>query len=251
LQAAQPALFVPSDWKTGQGIVLFCFPYAGGSPYLFLSWRTGLQPGIQIAAFQAPGRGARFAERPQQTIAEVVAEIMDGFPDMEGRPFAFYGHSMGAIIAFELALRLRKDGKPQPCHLMVGAARPPQLGPMRPVLHALPEEEFLNRLQSRYGSIPKEILNDPDALALFLPALRADFAAYENYEYQPDGPLQCPITAFFGAEDHLVPREAWSDWSVHTCASFYLESVPGNHFFLEKSRDHLLCSIRQKLQAGR
>lgn len=239
--------FVPSTWKTAHGIVLFCFPYAGGSPYVFRDWRVQLQPEIQVAALQSPGRGMRIAERPHHKVDEIVAEVMNGLLGVGDRPFAFYGHSLGALIAFEAVRQLRREGWPQPSHLFVGAARPPDIGPLMPPLHHLPEREFLSALQARYSGLPDAILNDPEILFIFLPALRADFTAYEKHEHRTEPPLACPITAFIGDVDKHISAETVAGWKAHTSAAFNLQVLHGGHFFIDENRDQLLNAIRREL----
>ena len=243
-------LFVPSTWQTTQGTLLFCFPYAGGSPYIFRNWKTRLQPEVTVVALQAPGRGMRIAERPHHSVEQIVSEIVRSFPEMGGRPFALYGHSLGALIAFELVRRLRREDRPQPCHLFVGGARPPHIGPILPRLHHLEEQEFLKGLQARYSGLPSAILDNPEALALFLPALRADFAAYETHVYQSEPPLACPISGFAGERDTLVAAGTVAGWEMHTSSTFDLQVLRGSHFFLDESCDELTSIIKRELIAG-
>jgi medium-chain acyl-[acyl-carrier-protein] hydrolase len=244
-------LFFPATWNASSQILLFCFPYAGGSPYLFMDWKADLLPEVQLAALQAPGHGSRLTDPAHHSADEILCEIIPVFSRIGDRRFAFYGHSLGAIIAFELARRLRKAGLPQPCHLFVGAARPPQLGPTLPGLHRLEEHEFLEGVQTRYGGIPAEILSNPEVLSIFLPALRADFTVYETYKYQPEPPLACPISAFAGMQDLHVPVELMADWEAHTTAGFNLRGLRGDHFFLVESRSELTGSILHTLTASR
>jgi medium-chain acyl-[acyl-carrier-protein] hydrolase len=247
LPPASANLFVPSTWQTSKGMLLFCFPYAGGSPYLFREWGLRLQTEIQVIAFPAPGHGTRLAESPHRTVQQVVADVIEGSLGIGNRPFALYGHSLGALIAFEFARQLRREGRPQPRHLFVGGSRPPHLGPIMPPLHRLPEPEFLSALESRYSGMPAAILNNPEILAIFLPALRADFAAYESHIYQAELPLACPISSFAGDRDALIPAETVAGWEKHTSAAFDLQVLRGGHFFLEESRAQLLDAIRREL----
>jgi medium-chain acyl-[acyl-carrier-protein] hydrolase len=228
-------------------MVLFCFPYAGGSPYVFREWRSRLQPEIQVAALQSPGRGMRIAESPYHAVGEIVTEVMDGLAGLGDRPFAFYGHSLGALVAFEAARQLRREGRPQPLHLFVGSARPPDIGPLMPPLHHLPETEFLSALQARYSGVPAAILDNPEILSIFLPALRADFTAYERHEYQTEPPLGCPISSFVGEEDKHISAETMAGWKAHTSAAFALQVFRGGHFFMDEDRDHLIDTIARQL----
>lgn len=245
--SARSNLFVPAAPEAASGVPLFCFPYAGGSPYLFMDWAARLRPALQVVAVQTPGHGARFAERPHGSVEEIVSEVVTNFPCMGDRPFAFYGHSLGAVIALEVARRLRRAGMPQPCHLFVGGARPPHFGPIEPLIHGLSEKEFLDGVQSRYAGIPPAVLNEPELLAILLPALRADFTAYETYVHRPETPLMCPISAFAGADDPLVKEEMMAAWSRYTSSEFHLEVLPGDHFFLRESGEKLTRAIQSRL----
>lgn len=242
-------LLVPANWESSPGIPLLCFPYAGGSPYLFMDWVARLRPEIRVAGVQLPGKGTRLTESPLRTAEEAVAEVAANFPDLEDRGFALYGHSLGAIFALELARSLCRRGGPRPRHLFVGGAKPPQLGPTRPPLSALPDPEFLEAVQKRYGGIPAKILEQEEILALFLPSLRADFVIYESYICAQQPPLDCPISAFAGESDSLVPASMMQGWGVHTSQAFDLSILPGGHFFLQESRDALIMRIRQRLMA--
>ncbi len=244
------SLFVPATWQTAPGMILFCFPYAGGSPYIFRNWKARLQPEIAIVALQTPGKAMRIAESPHDSVQEIVAEIVRNFPQMGSRTFAFYGHSLGALIAFELARELRRAGRPQPRHLFVGAARPPHIGPLLPRLHGLEEQAFLDAVQARYSGLPAAILENPEALALFLPALRADFTAYESHAFETEAPLSCPISGFAGERDTLIPADTVAGWEMHTSSAFDLHVLRGGHFFLEDSCDQLTDAIKRELIAA-
>ena len=214
-----------------------------------MDWVTKLQPEVQVLAVQTPGHGVRFSERPHSSIEAMVAEVVDNFPIIGDRPFAFYGHSLGAVIALELARQLRRMGRPQPCHLFVGGARPPHYGPIEPHIHHLEDQGFLDGVQSRYSGIPAAVLNEPELLAILLPALRADFTAYETYVHQPEAPLDCPISAFAGESDPLVDVEAISNWKSYTNADFDLKIMRGDHFFLRESSEALTIEIKHRLRA--
>jgi medium-chain acyl-[acyl-carrier-protein] hydrolase len=233
---------IPED-----SMALVCFPYAGGNPYMFLDWRGRLGPQVEVIGIQLPGRGARLQERPYHSVTEIADETVRALAALQGRPFVFYGHSLGALIAFEVTRRLRALGKREPSHLFVGGARPPHMGPILPHLHTLEQASFLDSVQARYGGIPAAILREPELLDLFLPPLRADFAAYETYEYAWEDPLTCPISAFAGVDDPLVTPVLMAEWSRHSSAGFDLSVLRGDHFFLGQSRDELVGMIRRKL----
>lgn len=210
---------------------LFCFPHAGGGPVIFFDWPKLLGPEIECVSLQSAGRGYRLQEEPLTSVEHLVAEIADDFSSFTDKPFAFYGHSFGGILAFELTRQLRRMDLPRPHHLFVAASRPPQLELPYAPIHQLADRDFVESLQARYGGIPLAIYRDPDLLEMFLPAMRADFTAYETYRFHPDEPIDIPITAFAGAEDAAIRVDSLEQWAVHTAREFELHVLPGGHFF--------------------
>lgn len=227
---------------------LFCFPHAGGSPIAFFGWPEGLGSSIECVSLLYAGRGHRLREKPCERVSDLIEEIAGGIAPYSDKPFAFYGHSFGGIVAFELARKLRDAGRPEPLHLFVGAARPPHLGlPFSPI-HHLPNSSFVAEVQARYGGIPAVILKDPEVLEMFLPAMRADFTAYETYRFQAAQPLPTPITAFGGSDDSAVKGHTLQEWSMHTQAGFDARILSGGHFFPAVSGAELLDEIRARIE---
>jgi surfactin synthase thioesterase subunit len=227
---------------------VFCFPFAGGSPTVFNGWSKHLGEDIEVLAAHPRGRGMRFRERPDTDIPTMVAEYLSAVRLHLDLPFVFYGHSMGGLIAFELTRALAAEGLPMPVHLYVAATAPPHLGLIHEPIHHLPDAEFVDALQQRYAGIPAEVLREPDLLALFLPALKADFTAYELYQFQEAAPVGCPVTAFAGESDPRVTPGLLDQWSQHTTRPFALQQVAGGHFFLLESTAPVLAVIRQGLE---
>ncbi len=228
---------------------LFCFPHAGAGPVVFFDWAERLGPKIECVCVQYPGRGQRLREEPYIRVEDSVREISEHFFAWLDKPFAFYGHSFGGLVAFELARQLKRLGMPGPHHLFVGASRSPHLDSPHPPLHRLAEQEFVESVQARYGGIPATIYQDPDVLKMFLPAMRADFTAYETYKLQPDCPLNVPITAFAGADDTAVSPEWMREWALHTDAGFDMNVLPGSHFFLTTNGGELVRALRSRIAA--
>ncbi|MBT9332221.1 thioesterase II family protein [Paracidobacterium acidisoli] len=226
---------------------LFCFPYAGGAPASFFSWAELLGPEIEVVCVQPPGRGARFIEPGYTGLDAMADEATQALSAWRDRPFAFYGHSLGAWVAFEVMRRLRMDGRRQPAHFFAGASRPPHLGPLTPAIRNMTDEGFLEAIQNRYAGIPAEVRAEPELLQMFLPVLRADFTAYETYLCSEAAPLQTPMTVLTGAEDRLVTPEITRQWERHAGGGFAMQILPGDHFFLNTSRDALLEVIRDRL----
>jgi medium-chain acyl-[acyl-carrier-protein] hydrolase len=162
------------------------------------------------------------------------------------RPFAFYGHSMGALIGYELARRLREEGRPGPSHLFVSGCRAPQLEDTRDPTYDLPDAEFIEELR-RLGGTPAEVLDNAELLHLMLPLLRADFTLVQTYRYAEGPPLVCPLTAVGGLEDEEVTPEHLAPWRELTSGASSLHMLPGDHFFLHTSQALLLEIVARQL----
>jgi surfactin synthase thioesterase subunit len=230
---------------------LFCFPFAGGSAVMFAGWGERLKPEIEVWTALPRGRGMRFREMPFKTAAAMVEEYLSALrPFLESRPnlpFAFYGHSLGGLLAFEITRRLQAEGLPMPAQVFVGASTPPHLGVIHEEIHHLPDPEFVMAIQERYAGIPAEVLKEPELMEIFLPALKADFAAYEQYRFEEMAPICCSLTAFAGASDKGIAPELIEEWGRHTEGEFLLRTVPGDHFFLTTSAEAVLGAIRESL----
>ena len=166
-----------------------------------------------------------------QTIAPFLLPYLD-------KPFAFFGHSMGALVSFELARLLHKEYKCSPSHLFVSGRRAPQVPDPDPPIHTLPNSEFLQELR-RLNGTPEAVLQNDELMQLLLPTLRADFAVLETYVYTPQPLLDYPITAFGGLQDPEVCCEVLEAWRDQTRAAFSLHKFPGDHFFLHTAQSLL------------
>jgi medium-chain acyl-[acyl-carrier-protein] hydrolase len=222
---------------------LFCLPYAGSGASPFRAWAGALPSGIELCPIQLPGREERLAERPFERLAPLVEALADAVYSHLDRPFALFGHSMGALLAFELARSLRRPGAGQPLrHLFVSAYRAPHLPDPDPPLHRVHGSAFWDELR-RLNGTPKEVLDNDDLKRLVEPTLRADFAVHETYVHAAGEPLTCPLSAFGGFDDLEVSRDMLEEWRRHTRGSFRLRMLPGDHFFIHPSRDGLLEAI--------
>ncbi|GAF82156.1 unnamed protein product [marine sediment metagenome] len=228
-------------------IRLFCFPYAGGGASVFRSWVNRLPSDIETIGIQMPGLESRIMEPPVETIAMVVEMLVPEMHSKLDKPFALFGHSLGALISFELTRSLRVRYGLQPLHMFVAGIRAPQILDKNSPIHGLPETDFLKELQRRYSGIPEEILENPDILQLVLPGLRASFKMYECYEYMEGHPLNCDITAFGGYEDKVATTEDLEAWRRQTNRSFSLQMLPGNHFFITSEQQHFLQTLSGEL----
>ena len=233
----------PRPWATSR---LFCFPHAGGGASLFRTWPDGLPPHIEVCPVQLPGRENRLKEAAFTSLPPLITSLSSALLPWLDRPFAFFGHSMGALIAFELARALRDAHGLSPSHLFVAGCRAPHLPDPDPPIHALPEPEFVDALRRMQGT-PEEVLQHPEMQSLILPLMRADMALVETYEYRESPPLDCPLAAIGGADDAQAPPEAIEPWREHTRGRFRSRILAGDHFFLRTERVRLLQAISEDL----
>jgi len=225
---------------------LFCFPYAGAGAAVFSSWQPFLSPAIQVRAVELPGRGTQIRQPPFRNLLSLVAELAEVLSPALVAPFAFFGHSLGALLAFELARTVRSAGV-APIRLFVSAAGAPHLPPAREPIAALPDAEFLEAVR-RFDGLPDELMETRELLEVFLPVLRADFAMAETYAYREAAPLDCPITVFGGAGDRTVEQGALESWRFQTNRESKLRLLQGGHFFLQQSKLPLLAAITGDLK---
>ena len=223
---------------------LFCFPYAGGGDHVYRNWADQLPKVVETYLVQLPGRGSRLLEKPFTNLVELSKALAVAIPSYLDKPFVFFGHSMGAMVSFELARQLRR-GRLEATHLFASGCHAPQI-PDSNVLHDLPEPELVKEL-NRLNGTPKEVLENRELLSIILPTLRADCMMTETYAYINEPPLNCPITVFGGLRDPLVRREELEAWREQTNASFSLRMLDGDHFFLHTSPLVLLSALSREL----
>jgi medium-chain acyl-[acyl-carrier-protein] hydrolase len=162
------------------------------------------------------------------------------------RPFSIFGHSMGAIVGFELARLLRRSYDLEPLHLFVSGCSAPQYPESRPPFHNLPRADLLRELR-RLGGMPQQVFHEEDLIDLMLPTLRADFEVLETYSYEAEPPLGCPVSAFGGLEDGYAGREGLEAWRAQTSSRFSLRMFNGDHFFLQSGEGSLVAAISRDL----
>ncbi|MGP1384412.1 MAG: thioesterase II family protein [Thainema sp.] len=225
---------------------LFCLPYAGGNARSFRHWSAALPDDVDVCAIELPGHGTRLTEPPISDLDELVTAIAHVIQPFLDRPFALFGHSMGALLSFELARHYRRHNQPMPTHLFVSGHRAPQLPDPEPPIYALPESEFRDKLRRLQGT-PQAVLDNDEFMALLLPVLRADFTVCETYSYRPEPPLSCPITAFGGTQDAATRRGRLRAWRYQTDARFTKHVLPGHHFFIHSAETELLQHVRTGL----
>lgn len=227
---------------------LFCFPYAGGGASVYRPWPAGLPDGVEVVGVQPPGRESRWREEPFRSLEPMADEVAEALVPHLGRSFAFFGHSLGAVLAFEVTRRLLKNGNPRPRHLFVSGRPAPRVPREEPPIHELPREEFLEELR-RYSGTPEEVLQNQELMDLLEPLLRADFAVSETYAYSPiEEPLPVPLTVLGGVADDEVPPENLEPWRLETRGPFQKHLLDGGHFFLHERREEVLRIISRDLQ---
>ncbi len=228
---------------------LFCFPYAGGGAAVYARWAELLPSGVELCRVQLPGRETRWREAPFTSLPQLVDTLAAEIHAHLDRPFAFFGHSLGALISFELARQLRSRFELLPTHLFVSGRWAPHLPNPDPPIYQQPDDDLILALRERYDSLPDTVINDPELRAIFLPLLRADVTLLDTYDYQADRPLDCPITAYGGRADKRVTRAALEAWRDHTTQAFQVRLFPGAHFYLQAERVQVLQAMSRELSA--
>jgi len=221
---------------------LFCFPYAGGGAHAFRAWQAALPPYVEVCAVQPPGHGNHFRQRPFTRIGPLVQAGSEALFPLLDMPFSFFGHSMGALLGYELAQHLRGAHGIEPQRLFVSGSPAPQFAENHEPIYGLPHDEFIEELR-RLGGTPREVLENEELLEVMLPMLRADFEVVGTFTHSERPPLSCPITVFGGLRDEEVSREELEGWREHTNAEFSMRMLDGDHFFLHEFETLLLQYI--------
>ncbi|MFF7364681.1 alpha/beta fold hydrolase [Streptomyces sp. NPDC008125] len=225
--------------------LLFCLHHGGAAASFFRDWQRLLGPDVEVVPVQLPGREARLAEPAERSLTALTERLAGPVLERaDGRPFAFFGHSMGALLGYDLSHALSAAGRP-PAHLAVSGYVPPHARAGTSV-HTLSEEDFLAHVEGLQGT-PPEILENPTLLELVLPILRDDFAACETYTYVERGPLDVPIAVFAGRDDPSAPADEMARWSELTRADTSFDVFPGGHFYFQESLAKLLEALRSRL----
>jgi medium-chain acyl-[acyl-carrier-protein] hydrolase len=226
---------------------LFCFSYAGAGTAAYRGWGDAAPEALEVCTIQLPGRENRLRETPVSSLSELVRTIVQAVQPLTSIPYALFGHSLGAIVAFETARELRRLNAPQPEALFVSASRAPQLPWPHPPVRHLDDVALLTEVHRRYGSVPEVIIADAELRELLTPALRADMSLVETYDYQEEVPFTFPLMVFGGNADHMVSHEALAQWETQTLGTFRRRILPGNHLFLQTGRQALLDDIATTL----
>ncbi|MCY1078994.1 thioesterase II family protein [Archangium lansingense] len=227
---------------------LFCLPHAGGGASLFRTWAPLVAPEVEVLPIQLPGRENRLREAPFTELPPLVERLVDVVRAWQDKPFALFGHSMGALLSFELARALRRHGLPGPTHLFLASYTAPQLlaqTPPKPRTHEADPEVVRAILTAR--GIPETM--GEELKQLVLPSLMADTAICESYQYVEEVPLECPVFAFRGSEDY-VQEHHLDAWRELTRGPFTARAFLGDHFFLRDTPRGLLQALRKTLASA-
>jgi medium-chain acyl-[acyl-carrier-protein] hydrolase len=225
---------------------LFCFAHAGGGGGFFRSWFKPLAPEIAVTPVILPGRETRWREPAFTRMDLLIEPLYEALIPCLDRPFALFGHSMGAVVAYELAHRLAEHPVRSAISLFVSARRMPYM-PVRKKTYDLPDDQFLAAIRRLNGTAPA-LLRESALIQALLPNLRADFELNDTYLPTFRTPLSLPVSAFVGDRDQLVSRFDMRRWSEVTVGEFNLRVFDGDHFYLAGGPPSVLSAIRQDLQ---
>ena len=226
---------------------LYCFPYAGGSGSAFLSWQQGLAANVEVVGIQMPGRDSRLREPPLTSMRELVDAIVRVLASQDARmPFAFFGHSLGAIVAFEVSRRCQQLRRAMPLALIASGSDAPRCRTVKEYLYTLADDELINRLND-YDGTPGEVLQNRELMAIALPYIRADFQIAAGYKYEGRQPLDIPIAVLAATGDRHVSRDEVYRWQEETTGRFDLNWFEGGHFFINTQRDAVLNCVNRTL----
>ena len=225
---------------------LFCLPYAGAGASVYGAWPASLPDTVEVCAVQLPGRERRLGEPLFDDVRRLIPALCDGIAPLLNGPFALFGHSLGALLAYETALALRRDRGLSPARLFVSGHRAPHLPRRHPRIHHLPDRAFVDEL-CRLNGTPAEVLAAPELLELVLPPLRADFRMAETYAPSSGGGLSCPLVALGSTEDERVSLATLEPWREVTSGPFELVMFPGDHFYLKSQGPRLLAFLATRL----
>lgn len=238
--------FVP---RPNAKLRLLCFAHAGGGASAFSTWHRELPAEIEICGVQLPGRESRRKEGFATRIDVVTEQLLQALKPLHDRPVALFGYSLGGLLAYEYARGLRRRGRPAPTQLVIGAARAPHR-PADAAVHELAQADFVQEVGERYDGIPRQIAEDPELLAYFLPVIRADLALLSSYPAQKHEPLDCPITAFGGETDPRITPDEIQHWRELTSSSFNHRIFAGGHFFIASERKLVLDAVTTTILGG-
>lgn len=230
----------------GAKLRLFCFPFGGGGASIFTSWSHAMPAGVEVCPVQPPGRENRLGEPPITYMPQMITLLAKALTPYIDRPFAFFGHSIGALTMFELARQFRRQGLRSPDWLFASGHPSPDLPRRRPALSHMARPEFTRAFREHFDPDPA-LLASQDLMDLIFPILRADYELVETYIYQEEFPFTCPISAFGGSQDPETTEDELLAWRRHTTGLFRAQVFEGKHMFIQTSRESLIREVSQDL----
>jgi medium-chain acyl-[acyl-carrier-protein] hydrolase len=233
---------VPITLGHHQDVRLICFPYAGGSASIYKSWARFLPPHIEAFAVQLPGRETRFSEPLVETLGQYIENVTQTILDLKGRKKTIlFGHSLGALAAYETAVRLSKANFPLSALAVSGRQSPGSPSKRQPISH-LPDSLFIEQMATFEGT-PKEVLGNTDLINLLTPMIKRDFALSENYIPVAHLPLDCPVYALGARDDIWLDEHSLEKWRKITSGAFQAHWFEGGHFYLKNQAPELVSYL--------
>ena len=227
---------------------LLCFPHAGGNAWMFRQWASHLPEDIEVCGVQLPGHVGRIHEAPVSDFAALLARLVEGLaPEIE-MPVALFGHSLGALAAFELARQMRERTGRLPVHLFLSGRNAPDMTDDLDDVLKLDDEAILAKLRE-LNCTPEPVLRDRETMQLMLPILRADFALCNSYAYRDRAPLDCPITVLYGLGDPQTDPAGLDGWQRQTTRAFRMQAFTGDHYFVATEERAVVQRIAGELRA--
>lgn len=247
MPSLNPNIFIPKSERPGAQIRLFCFTYAGASVQAFINWNTFVPDFIEVLGFELPAHGRRLVEStPCRTSQEAAKYIADALEPVLDRPYALFGHCLGAVLAYEATRILKDRGARQPVHLLASGARAPHHGiPIGDVKH-MNDDQFIDHFNKVYGA-SMDILRSPQLGPLVLPMVKADAYMTQEYCYSPGPPVAYDVTAIAGEDDPYTTMEHMQSWGQHTTGKVSSRLYPGNHFFFLDRAQEVLADFSNVL----
>jgi surfactin synthase thioesterase subunit len=224
---------------------LFTVPYAGGNAWAYRGLEAHLRPAVTVTGVELPGRGRRSHEPLMSSLEQLADDVFQQIrPQIARGPYAFFGHSMGGLLAFLASRRIQHAGLPMPAALFVSGSEAPSAQAARE-RHRLTTPAFVTMLRDM-GGCPPEVLADRELIAFFEPVLRADFKAVETWNAAPGEPLGIPLTVMIGRDEEVTEATA-RPWAAETTGPFAFHTFEGNHFFIVQHWNAIAALIREQL----